>query len=418
MTETGTDGTLFLAVIYLLVGGVAFLLHSKPATQKKIGLFLTTATLLEGFLLRRVDPTGSARLTLALAAGLSIFADEPGEGSEMIPLILTLSGLGFGFLGGNGEGLSLLFYAGILALLILIFRRYRREASPPGAGIGLAFAGIFLLATSVASPPPFPEIALCAAFALFLPLFPLHGIYQAALTDTPGSLPVFLAVLLPIVGLHGILALRVDIPPTILQMISALAVAGVVYGSLKASLDSRMAPLFAYAGLAFFSTLWWYLSKLAKSGLSPEHAPSYAASIAVATSGLLLASRQLQLRYGSFDIEKLGGLAREMPRFGTLLVLLATAGMGLPLFGPFTGFMKMTAQTVGFSSWEIGFILLAWFFASCHFTLLIQRLLLGPPRLGLIYKDLQGSEIFPLVVALFWLLLSGIFPSFLFGPGG
>ena len=61
----------------------------------------------------------------------------------------------------------------------------------------------------------------------------------------------------------------------------------------------------------------------------------------LASSGLLLAWYAIRARYGDIDVRSLGGVAYPMPRFSTLLALLALAALGMPPFGVFTGLVGM-----------------------------------------------------------------------------
>src|SRR5207247_10033911 len=110
------------------------------------------------------------------------------------------------------------------------------------------------------------NITLFFVAALMIPLFPLHGVYVAALTRLPGYLPMCLAILLPTVGLYGLMGLLPEMPAEFLKGVSVLALFGALYGSLKALVQFRVTSLLAYASLAFFSTLLWYL---AVTGTSP-----------------------------------------------------------------------------------------------------------------------------------------------------
>src|SRR5207245_10429523 len=97
------------------------------------------------------------------------------------------------------------------------------------------------------------NITLFFVAALMIPLFPLHGIYVAALTRLPGYLPMCLAILLPTVGLYGLMGLLPEMPAVFLKGVSVLALFGALYGSLKALLQFRLTVLLSHASLSFFS---------------------------------------------------------------------------------------------------------------------------------------------------------------------
>ncbi len=270
------------------------------------------------------------------------------------------------------------------------------------------------------------SIEMIAGFglvALMLPLFPLHGVYVSALTRgwkattggrRVGYLPIVLAGVLPMVGMYGLTDLLPDLPPELLRGVSVLALFGALHGSIKALVQVRVAHLMAYGSLAFYSILWW---QLAVTGRVTPQAAVYAGSAALVTSGLLLAWDRVRARYGDLDLSRIGGLARLMPRLATLLALLVMAGVGLPPFGLFSGFIALLLDpliSVSFgSSVGLTIIVLAWLMASWYLFRLMQRLLLGPHRPDLRYEDLGYTEAAPLVLVLALLLVMGILPTHL-----
>lgn len=257
------------------------------------------------------------------------------------------------------------------------------------------------------------KLAIFLTAVLFLPLFPLHGLYVAALTRLPGVVPTLLAVLLPLSGFYAISGLLPEIPAEIRGAISLLALFGAFYGMLKAIAQFRVERLLAYAGVSLFSILWWYLAGAANG--APQGA-LYAGAAALITGGLFFAWGRARARYGDLDLDRIGGLAQPMPRFSLLIALLAAAAMGLPPFGLFSGLMEMLANRSHPVSWDLAVIMLAWLGASRLFVHFMQRLLFGPHRTDIQYTDLRGGEAAPLAVALLILLVIGIAPDRFIGP--
>jgi NADH-quinone oxidoreductase subunit L len=286
-------------------------------------------------------------------------------------------------------------------------------------GIALGFAAPAVLSdTGWIGNLSAGNFALLIFAALMLPLFPLHRLYLSALTRLPGSLSIFFALLLPAAGLYALTGLLPETPPELLKAASTLALFGAIYGTLKALVQFRVRRLLAYAGIALFSILWWYLGIVGKS--TPQ-AAVYAGAVALVTGGLLFAWHRLEARYGDLDLDRIGGLARPMPRFGLLLSLLVMAAMGLPPFGLFSGYVEMLLSpsiglsdlsigTMGGVTWHLAIILLAWLAASWYFFRLMQRLLFGPHRPEIVYNDFRWSEIASLLIVLLILLVVGVTP--------
>ena len=272
---------------------------------------------------------------------------------------------------------------------------------------GLIALGLVLSATVRVGDLSATDVARFFAAALMLPLFPLHGVYVVALTRLPGYVAMCLAVLLPTVGLYVLMGLLPEMPAEFLRGVSVLALFGALYGSLKALVQFRVTRLLAYASLAFFSILWWYL---AVTGTYTAQAAVYTSAVALVTGGLFLAWHRVQARYGDLDLNRIGGLARPMPRFATLLSLLVMAAIGLPPFGLFSGYMAMLLHPSIVISWDLMVILLTWLAASWYLFRMMQRLLFGPHRSDIPYEDLRPTEVASLLIMLVLVLALGIVP--------
>jgi NADH-quinone oxidoreductase subunit L len=255
------------------------------------------------------------------------------------------------------------------------------------------------------------QIALLGLCALTIPLFPLHGLYVAALTRMPGRMSILMALLLPIAGLYGLAGLLPDLSTELRNGVGRLAMFGALYGSLKALAQAGVVRLLAYGGLALYSILWWHL---ALAGNTTPQAVVYVGAATLVIGGLRFCWQTVQKRYGDLAPDRIGGLARPMPRFGVLLALIVMAAVGLPPFGLFSGYIGMLLQPssavlFGISmGWTV--VLLAWFMASWYFYKLMQRVLFGPHRQDLSYQDLGPAEMAPIVIIILLLLALGIAP--------
>ncbi len=277
----------------------------------------------------------------------------------------------------------------------------------------ISSAAIVAALSVSASPEDFslPKIVRFLAVASMLPLFPLHGLFLAALTRSPCFLAICFAILLPAAGLLGAIDLLREMPAQFIAGVRMLALFGALYGSLKALVQPRLIPLLAYASMSFYSILWWHIAGTRM--LSPQ-AVVYFSGVVLSIVGLLLAGYRLQARYGDPAFDHIGGLAHPMPRFATLLALLAMAAVGLPPFGLFSGYIGMLLHPSIEFSWELSIILLTWFAPSVYLFRMMQRLLCGPHRTDILYQDLRRGESVPLLILLLILVAIGLLPYGLF----
>lgn len=229
--------------------------------------------------------------------------------------------------------------------------------------------------------------------AFCIPLFPLHGVYTAAMTRTPGTISVLLAVLLPVAGVCSM----PRVPAEFLPAIAVLAGCGALWGSLKALMQVRVAPLLSYAGLALYSILWWHV---AQEGKITANAMNYAWTATLVIGGLMLAWDRVRARYGDLDLNRIGGLFKPMPRLALCVGLLVMAGAGLPPFGLFFGYMAILFSHSSGLTFGLIAVIAAWFAASWYLFKLMQRLLFGPHRSDLLYEDLRPAELAAFVIVL------------------
>ena len=249
-------------------------------------------------------------------------------------------------------------------------------------------------------------LAMLLVMTLLLPLFPLHGVYVGALTRLPRVWGIVLSVLIPMAGVYGMTVLVPKLPPTLQSGLAVLALSGAIYASIKAVVQKSVPHLIAYAGLAFYSILWWHIATV---GSVTQDAVVYAGAVMLVTGGILLAWDRVRVRYGNLDLNQIGGLARPMPRFGLCLALLVMAAVGLPPFGLFFGYVGMLLSSPAMSLGLV-IVLLTWIGVSWYLFKLLQRLLFGPHRADLRYEDLRLPEIAAIAVILLLLVSLSVVP--------
>jgi NADH-quinone oxidoreductase subunit L len=286
----------------------------------------------------------------------------------------------------------------------VIERANRSPIFTYGAGLLAVTAA---LSAAGAPRPALVQLSPSILLALALPLFPLHGIYIAALTRAPGYFSVVVALAMPAAGLCGLMYMPAEMPAGILRAVSALALIGALYGSIRALRQIEVPRLLAYASLAFYSIVWWTFG--ATGSFSPPIAV-FVAAAALLTAALLLAWQRLRRRYGDFSLDRAHGLARPMPRFAVVLSLLIMAAVGLPPFGLFFGNVEMLLRASPAFSWSLTIIALTWFLASWYLFRMMQRLLFGPHRADLRYEDLRANEVVYFAVLIVLLLVLGAAP--------
>jgi NADH-quinone oxidoreductase subunit L len=392
--------SLFVVIVTYLFAAESFTHFLFPAAGEVASHFRAGA--LPGAVFDLV--VGGAAL-LIIIAWILIYADAHGRSVPLPPWV---------------RGLQIRFYLLLMNRLYLdaISRRIGERLTRTTHRLNASkifFYGISLTAVvaalSVSVLPEdlsFGKIARFFSVGAILPLFPLHGLYVAAVTRTRSYIACGLAFAMPMVGLYGIADLLLTVPPEFRSGIRILALFGALYGSLKALAQSQYTPLLSYAGLSFYSILWWHV---ANTETLSTQAAVYFSAVVLITVGLLLAWHYVQARYGDLAADRLGGLAHPMPRLTTLVALIVMAAVGLPPFGLFSGYMGMLLHPSTKISWELSIIVLAWFAASVYLFRIMQQLLFGPRRTDISYEDLRPAEVASLLILLLSLLAVGLLPN-------
>ncbi len=360
------------------------------------------------------SPHGLLPLYLLPIAAVVSTLGQPIHENHRLSWVMTLIflGLGMGVLtAGNSFGL-LCQISLMLIIMVLLYRHHTTLWPISWWGIGSFGVGIAGAGLSLAAEPPISSVASLATCAVLLPLMPFHDGYLTALTRLPGSLPPFIVLLLPVLGLHGLATAMPTMPSEFVGVVSFLALVSSLYGAIKALAQSRVRLLVGYSSVSFFSILWWFV---AGAHTATPRAAVLAGAVGLATGGLLVAWQVIRTRYGDdVDPQSISGLAAAMPKYAVLVSLLGLAAMGIPPFGVFAGFMGLMLTTPPASTIGLFIALTAWLAASWYIMQMVQQLLFGIRRPDLRYADLRHPEFTSLLIVVLALLALGLAPTSLY----
>jgi NADH-quinone oxidoreductase subunit M len=230
-----------------------------------------------------------------------------------------------------------------------------------------------------------PASALCwvafaflFAFAVKVPVFPLHGWLADSFSEAPVALAMIIAGKL---GLYSMLRFHVSLFPVqaraMAPLLIALAVIGILYGACLALVQRDFWRLLAFAALSHLSmiTLGIYGFNLAGSTGAVYQILSHG----VVDGALFLLLGALYDRYATSQIAAYGGLANKLPRMATLFVITSLAMIGLPMLSGFVGeFMILSSTFSGVSQGWATVATLGVILGAAYMLWLVQRLFYGP----------------------------------------
>ncbi len=235
-----------------------------------------------------------------------------------------------------------------------------------------------------------------------VPLPPFHVPFASLVGSARGILSGVWTMAFLSLGLAEIHNLQTFIPKEmeIRVAISLLALLGGLYASLKCLGQNQIRLMLTYATIVQVALLWGLTTVF--SSFSEWGIP-FGITVGLVMNGLFVAYTFVQQRYGVHNIGNLPGLASPMPRLGTLVVLLISIAVLLPILPIFGGITTMPAMQnhEGFLIIVSLLFLGVWMFGSWHFSHLLHYTLFGKARSDIPYTDLRVAEICSLALIIF-----------------
>ncbi len=181
--------------------------------------------------------------------------------------------------------------------------------------------------------------AFFAAFAVKVPLFPLHTWLPDAHTDAPTAGSVILAGVLLKMGTYGFLRFSLPLFPQasvdLAPLLLVLATIGIIYGAVVAAMQTDLKRLVAYSSIAHLGFVVLGIFALTTQGI--EGGIFTMISHGLTTGALFLLVGMLYDRSHTREIRAFGGLWKVVPILGGLFLVTAFASIGLPGFSGFIG---------------------------------------------------------------------------------
>ena len=222
-------------------------------------------------------------------------------------------------------------------------------------------------------------LAFFGAFAIKVPLFPLHTWLPDAHVEAPTAGSVMLAGVLLKMGTYGMIRFCLPLFPNAAHKaapwVAALAIIGIIYGALVSLVQPNLKKLVAYSSVSHLGFV--VLGIFAFHNISMQGAVYQMLAHGISTGALFLLVGMVYDRRHTFEISQFGGLATPMPKLAAFFLFTALASMGLPMLNGFVGeflILLGTYQThASWASWAaLGVIL-----SACYLLWAYQRVWFG-----------------------------------------
>jgi NADH-quinone oxidoreductase subunit M len=262
-------------------------------------------------------------------------------------------------------------------------------------------------------------LAFAAAFAIKVPMWPLHSWLPDAHVQAPTAGSVILAGVLLKMGTYGFLRFNLPLfPQAALKAapwMALLAVIGIIYGALVSYSQKDVKKLVAYSSVSHLGFVMLGLFSLNQMGI--EGGILQMINHGLSTGALFLLVGMIYERRHTREMDAFGGLWKVMPVYGALMLIVSLSSMGLPGLNGFVGEFTILLGAFGSvaigSPWFAGVAALGVILAAIYILYMFQKMFLGPldKEENMKLKDLNWREIatlVPLLVFIFWI---GLYPK-------
>jgi NADH-quinone oxidoreductase subunit M len=270
-------------------------------------------------------------------------------------------------------------------------------------------------------------VAFLLAFAVKVPMWPVHTWLPDAHVEAPTGGSVILAAIMLKMGGYGFLRFSLPVTPDASReldlLIITLSLIAVIYIGFVALVQQDMKKLIAYSSIAHmgFVTLGAFVvyeivrntGNVTGAGMGMDGALVQMVSHGLISGALFLCVGVLYDRVHSRQIADYGGVVNTMPVFAAFMVLFALANTGLPGTSGFVGEFLVIIASFRASLWYSLLAAVTLVLGAAYTLWLVKRVVFGPvtsPRVAAL-KDLNGRESLVLGALAAAVLIVGVWPA-------
>ncbi|MFQ5528293.1 MAG: NuoM family protein [Thermoanaerobaculia bacterium] len=257
--------------------------------------------------------------------------------------------------------------------------------------------------------------AFLAAFAVKVPMFPVHTWLPDAHTEAPTAGSVILAGILLKMGAYGFLRISLPILPDAVQLflmpmlvVSAVAI---VYGAYVTLMQKDVKRLIAFSSVSHMGFVTLGIFTLERSGV--EGAILQMVNHGIVTAALFLCVGMIYERTHTREIADYGGVARGAPVYSTLLALFCLAAAGFPGLNSFVGEFLIIGGAFETRAWLGAMAIWGVALGTTYLVWLYYRVVMGKTNPGLegLALELDLREVATLAPLALLAICLGLYPE-------
>ena len=253
-------------------------------------------------------------------------------------------------------------------------------------------------------------LAFFFAFAIKVPLFPLHTWLPDAHGEAPTAGSIMLASVMLKMGCYGLIRFCLPLFPNAARQsanwIVVLAIIGIIYGALVAMVQPNLKRLVAYSSVSHLGFVVLGIFSFSQQGV--DGAVYQMLAHGISTGALFALVGLLYERRHSLEIADYGGVSTPAPWLATVFLITTLASIGLPTLNNFVGeFLVLQGAAITYFPWA-AFAAVGVILSAVYMLWMYQRTFYGdtPEEVKHHMTDMTGREwlaILPLIVMMIWM---------------
>ncbi len=266
-----------------------------------------------------------------------------------------------------------------------------------------------------ATPQLLCFLAFAVAFAVKVPMWPLHTWLPDAHVEAPTGGSVILAGVLLKMGTYGfvrfVLPLFPEALPAAMPWIGVLAVIGIIYGALVALVQPDMKKLVAYSSVSHLGFVMLGIASLEVVGV--EGAVYQMLNHGISTGALFLLVGMVYERRHTRLISEYGGLWKQMPIYAVCFLVVTLSSIGLPGLNGFVGEFLILLGAFRMNTVLAALAVTGVVLGATYMLWMYQRVMFGPldnPENEKL-TDMTASELAVMLPLIALIVLMGVYPA-------